>query len=164
METSAHPHEALIRRFYAAFAARDAETMAQCYHPAVTFSDPAFPMLVGDEAGDMWRMLVARGKDLQLVLLSAHADDRGGRAQWEATYTFSQTGRKVVNRIDAMFGFRDGLIVRHVDRFPFWRWSRQALGPIGLLLGWSWPLKALVRKKAAASLHQWRAKHRIAND
>jgi ketosteroid isomerase-like protein len=159
MVTSEHPHKALIRRFYAAFAARDPDTMAQCYHPVVTFSDPAFPMLRGEEASDMWRMLISRGKDLQLELLAVDADDHGGTATWQATYTFSQTGRPVVNRIDAMFGFRDGLIVRHVDRFPFWRWSRQALGPIGLLLGWSWLLKGLVRKKAAASLHQWRAKH-----
>jgi hypothetical protein len=64
----------------------------------------------------------------------------------------------VVNRIRAAFAFRDGLIVRHVDQFPFWKWSKQALGPLGLLLGWSWPLKAMVRKKAAASLDQFMAK------
>jgi len=27
------------------------------------------------------------------------------------------------------------------------------------LLGWSWPLKAMVRKKAAASLDQFMGKH-----
>lgn len=153
-----HAHEELIRRFYGAFAARDAEAMAQCYHPDVVFTDPAFPVLRGPEASDMWRMLVARGKDLQLTLVDAYADAEGGRARWEAHYTFSQTGRKVVNRIDAMFAFRDGKIVRHIDRFSFWKWSRQALGPLGLALGWSWPIKALVRKRAAAALHAYREK------
>ena len=153
-----HPNEQLIRDFYAAFAARDADAMAKCYHPEVMFTDPVFPMLKGDEAGDMWRMLVARGKDLQLTLIEASADGNGGRAVWEARYTFSQTGRQVVNRIRAAFAFRDGLIVRHVDQFPFWKWSRQALGPLGLLLGWSLPVKALVRKKAAASLAGYVAK------
>ena len=153
-----HPNEQLIRDFYAAFAARDADAMAKCYHPEVMFTDPVFPMLKGDEAGDMWRMLVARGKDLQLTLIEASADGNGGRAVWEARYTFSQTGRLVVNRIRAAFAFRDGLIVRHVDQFPFWKWSRQALGPLGLLLGWSLPVKALVRKKAAASLAGYVAK------
>lgn len=153
-----HPNEQLIRDFYAAFAARDADAMAKCYHPEVMFTDPVFPMLKGDEAGDMWRMLVARGKDLQLTLIEASADGNGGRAVWEARYSFSQTGRLVVNRIRAAFAFRDGLIVRHVDQFPFWKWSRQALGPLGLLLGWSLPVKALVRKKAAASLAGYVAK------
>jgi ketosteroid isomerase-like protein len=154
-----HSNEALIRKFYDAFAARDADTMAACYHPEVAFSDPAFPMLRGPEASGMWRMLVSRGKDLQLTLVEASGNEHGGRAIWEARYTFSQTGRPVVNRIHAVFAFRDGLIVRHVDQFPFWTWSKQALGPLGLLLGWSWPLKALVRKKAAASLAQFMAKH-----
>jgi len=158
METSMHSNEKLIRDFYAAFAARDADAMAQCYHPDIIFTDPAFPLLKGAEAGGMWRMLVSRAKDLQLTLVEAGADDNGGRAIWEARYTFSQTGRPVVNRIRAVFAFRDGLIVRHVDQFPFWKWARQALGPIGLLLGWSWPLKALVRKKAAASLAGFMAK------
>ncbi len=152
-----HPNEALIRDFYAAFAARDAEAMARCYHPDIVFTDPAFPLLKGHEAGDMWRMLVARGKDLQLTLLEASADIDGGRALWEARYTFSKTARPVVNRIHAAFAFRDGLIVRHVDRFSFWQWSRQALGSLGLLFGWSWPLKAMVRKQAAQSLAQFMA-------
>lgn len=155
-----HPNEQCIRRFYAAFANRDADGMAACYHPEITFSDPAFPMLKGPEASSMWRMLISRGKDLALTLVEASADNDGGRAIWEARYTFSQTGRPVINRIHAVFAFREGLIVRHVDRFPFWKWSRQALGPLGLLLGWSWPLKGLVRKKAAASLEQFMVKNR----
>jgi ketosteroid isomerase-like protein len=154
-----HRHEQLIRQFYADFANRDAEAMARCYHADIVFSDPAFPRLTGREASDMWRMLIARGKDLELTLVSASANDAGGQATWEARYTFSQTGRVVVNRIDAMFAFRDGLIVRHVDRFDFWKWSRQALGLPGALLGWSWPMKALVRKKAAASLLAYRERH-----
>jgi len=154
-----HPNEQCIRRFYAAFANHDASAMVECYHADISFSDPVFPILNGNEAGGMWRMLVSRGKGLELTLLEASADDDGGRATWEARYTFSQTGRPVVNRIQAAFAYRDGLIVRHVDRFPFWKWSRQALGPLGLLLGWSWPLKALARKKAAASLDQFMAKY-----
>jgi ketosteroid isomerase-like protein len=153
-----HPNEIVIRDFYAAFAARDAVGMARCYHPDIVFSDPAFRLLRGAEATAMWSMLVTRGKDLEITLLSASADADGGRALWEAHYTFSQTGRKVVNHIDAVFAFRDGKIVRHIDRFPFWRWSSQALGPMGLLLGWSWPLKALVRKKAQQSLDAWMAR------
>src|SRR6186997_1050986 len=125
-----HPHEQLIRDFYAAFARRDAEDMAACYHPDLFFSSTVLPRLHGDEAGDMWRMLVERGTDLVVSLDSVSADGNGGRAQWTARYAFSKTGRKVVNVISAMFAFRDGRIVRHLDSFPFWRWASQALGPV----------------------------------
>ncbi len=104
----------------------------------------------------MWRMLVARATDLEIVLEEAGADGAGGRARWTARYTFSKTGRKVVNRIDALFAFRDGRIIRHFDRFSFWRWSSQALGPLGQLLGWFAPVKWMVRKRAAKQLDRFR--------
>jgi ketosteroid isomerase-like protein len=154
-----HPHETLIREFYARFAARDAEGMARCYHPDIAFSDTVFPMLRGRDAGDMWRMLLARATDLAVTLEEAAADADGGRAKWAARYTFTRTGRPVVNRIDALFAFRDGLIVRHYDSFPFWRWAAQALGPAGRFLGWLPPLKWKVRKDADRSLRQFQARH-----
>lgn len=151
-----HPHETLVREFYAGFAARDAESMARCYHPDIAFSDPVFPMLKGSEAGDMWRMLLSRSADLAVTLDEASAGDDGGTARWTARYTFSRTGRPVVNDVSAMFAFRDGLIVRHYDRFSFWRWASQALGPAGKLLGWFAPLKWKVRKQAADGLAHFR--------
>ena len=151
-----HPHESLLREFYSRFAARDAEGMARCYHPEIAFSDPVFPMLRGSEAPDMWRMLLSRAADLQVTLDEASADADGGRARWTARYTFSRTGRPVVNHVEGMFAFRDGLIVRHYDRFSFWRWAAQALGPVGAALGWFAPIKWKVRKDAAASLEKYR--------
>jgi ketosteroid isomerase-like protein len=151
-----HPNESLIREFYARFAARDAEGMARCYHPDIAFSDPVFPMLRGVEAGDMWRMLLSRAADLQVTLDEASGDQDGGRARWTARYTFSRTGRPVVNRVAGMFAFRDGLIVRHYDHFSFWRWAGQALGPAGVVMGWFAPLKWKVRKDAARALERFR--------
>ena len=153
-----HPHEALVRDFYAAFARHDAEAMARCYHADVFFTDPVFPALRGQDAGDMWRMLLSRAKDLEVTLDEASADEDGGRAKWTARYTFAKTGRPVINRVDAMFAFRDGLIVRHFDSFSFWRWASQALGPMGKLLGWSLPIKWKVRKDAAAALEKFVAR------
>jgi len=152
-----HPHETLIRAFYDALARRDAEAMARCYHAEVFFTDPVFPRLHGAEAGDMWRMLLARATDLQVTLDEASADETEGRARMTARYTFTRTGRPVVNRIESMFAFRDGLIVRHYDRFSFWRWASQALGPVGKALGWSRPIHWKVRKDAAAALAKFRA-------
>lgn len=147
-----HPNEALIRRFYTAFQARDAAGMRACYHPDVVFSDPVFGELRGGQAGAMWEMLCARAKDLEIEFSAVSADDNRGQAHWDARYTFTQTGRRVLNRIDATFAFRDGLIARHDDRFSFFEWSRQALGPAGLLLGWTPMLRAKVGKTARAGL------------
>jgi ketosteroid isomerase-like protein len=152
-----HPHAELIERFYAAFARSDWAAMAACYHPEVHFSDEVFD-LHGADAGMMWRMLCTNGRDLQLEVSGIGSDGREGRAHWDARYTFSATGRKVLNRIDARFEFRDGLIVRHVDRFDFWAWSRQALGLPGWLLGWSGALRGKVRAQAAKSLAAFAAK------
>jgi ketosteroid isomerase-like protein len=153
-----HPNVALIERFYSALGRRDATMMIACYAPDATFSDPAFPALDAAAVAAMWQMLCARGKDLAVVASGIDADEGTGRAHWVATYTYSATGRRVENRIDATFAFRDGLIVRHEDRFDLWRWLRQALGAKGTLLGWLPPVQRAVRGQAAKSLAEWRAR------
>lgn len=150
-----HPNEQLIRDFYRALAARDAEGAARCYHPEVAFSDAVFPMLRGEDAADMWRMLLSRAGDLSFTLDACEAGPQAGEARWTARYTFSRTGRPVVNRGHALFAFRDGLISRHHDSFSFWRWAAQALGPIGTLLGWFPALKWKVRKDADRALRRF---------
>jgi ketosteroid isomerase-like protein len=152
--TDADPR-AVIERFYRAFAARDGAAMAACYAPDVIFSDPVFPRLEGAQAGAMWRMLCQRARDLTIESTGITATGGRGRARWTARYTFVATGRKVVNVVDADFELRDGRIVRHTDRFGFWRWARQALGPLGLLLGWSGLVRKKVRAQAAQSLAAW---------
>jgi ketosteroid isomerase-like protein len=142
----------LIRRFYSAFQQRDAEGMVACYAPEVRFSDPVFPDLVGDRAKGMWRMLCARGKDLRIEFRDVAADETRGRAHWEAWYTFSASGRQVHNVIDAEFRFANGLIIEHRDRFDLYRWTRQALGTTGVLLGWTPIVQGKVRRQAARAL------------
>jgi len=134
----------LIEKFYQSFAAKDAIGMLSCYHPEIRFEDPAFGVLTGKRAGDMWRMLLSNKKSNVVVHFSdVIADDRSGSAQWTADYVFSQSGRKVHNIISANFEFKDGLIIRHTDHFDLYRWSKQALGLSGWLLGWT----PLFRKK-----------------
>lgn len=126
-----------------------------CYAPDIRFSDPVFPALVGDEARGMWRMLCARGTDLRIEFSDVRTDGTTGSAHWEAWYSFSASGRKVHNIIDASFTFQGGLIATHTDRFDLWRWSRQALGPVGTLLGWSPLLTNKVRRQAATALDRY---------
>ncbi|HTK55228.1 MAG TPA: nuclear transport factor 2 family protein [Gemmatimonadales bacterium] len=146
----------LLTRFYTAFQQKDAEGMVACYAPDVRFSDPVFPDLVGERAKGMWRMLVGRGKDLRLEFRDITADTHGGSAHWEAWYTFTSTGKPVHNIIDATFTFRDGLIATHTDRFDLYRWSRQALGMKGVLLGWTPFVQEKIRSTAASALDRYR--------
>ncbi len=158
MPRSMHAHAELIETFYTAFQRRDGDAMAACYHPEIRFSDPVFPDLRGERAGGMWQMLTGRAKDLKIEFRDVQADDEAGRAHWDASYTFSATGRHVDNHIDATFRFRDGKIVQHDDVFSFWAWSRQALGVPGLLLGWTPLIQGKVRKTAGVSLDAFMAK------
>lgn len=152
----ANANDELIQRFYAAFDRHDGDAMAACYAPDAEFSDPVFPNLRGKEPGQMWRMLTSRSEDLRVELHEHSAEGDAGHGHWIAHYTFGDTGNKVVNDIQATFHFTpDGLIARHRDDFSFYRWSRQAMGTAGLVLGWTPLLQAVVRRKARGNLDEF---------
>lgn len=148
-------HVALLTAFYQAFAQGDGEAMAVCYAPNARFSDPVFTDLHGQAVGDMWRMLTSRAQDFKLEFSGIRADEHTGEAHWIATYTFSQTGRTVVNRIHSRFVFADGKIAQQQDGFDLWRWTQQALGLTGYVLGWSNMVQGKIRAQAAKGLQQY---------
>ena len=158
-----HPNAETITKFYAAFAQLDPEAMAACYADDVRFDDEVFSLRGKAQVMGMWRMLCeatrAKGRnDWKLDTSGIEADGETGRAHWDAHYRFSATGRLVLNRIDAAFGFNEqGLIVTHRDRFNFWAWSRQALGAPGLLLGWTPFLRNKVKQQAGNNLRKFLA-------
>ena len=151
-------HKRLIETFYEAFARRDWAAMASCYHPDAAFRDEIFS-LQGKRIGAMWHMLLESGKDLRAEAKGISAAGEEGKAHWTAVYTFSATGRRVRNEVDARFRFKDGLILRHRDDFGFWTWSRQALGLPGLFLGWMPRLRQTVQAKAQAGLDKFVKAH-----
>jgi ketosteroid isomerase-like protein len=163
MPTTAQANTATINRFYNAFALLDAETMATCYADNVQFQDEAFTLNGKAETMAMWNMLVSTTKSKpeskqawNLVVSGVQADANKGQAHWDASYLFSSTGRKVLNKIDAEFTFNDaGLIATHRDRFNVWTWSRQALGMPGLLLGWTPFFHNKIRTTAMGNLAKY---------
>lgn len=120
-----------IEQFYIAFQNLDVEKMVSFYHDDIEFHDPGFGTLKGDDAKNMWRMICSKAKDFSLIYNSITETS----GHWEATYTFSTTGNKVVNKIDASFEFKDGKIYKHTDVFNLHKWAAQAFGLKGILLG-----------------------------
>ena len=149
----------LLTRFYTAFAAGDAEGMAACYHDRVVFEDPAFGRLTGQDAKDMWRMLLSAGQpEVEFEVLGNAV--RADTVEWTAKYTFGPDQRPVVNRVTGRFTTSENRIIAHRDSFDLWAWSRQALGTPGYLLGWSDFMRRKIQATTGARLAAFTAKAR----
>ena len=146
----------VVQKFYSAFERKDAEAMAALYAPEATFSDPAFANLNAKDAGDMWRMLLSKAdENFKIVVSNVKGDGDNGSAHWEATYKFGPKRRDVVNKIDASMVIQNGKIVKHVDSFDFYTWSKQALGMPAYLFGWMGWFQTKVRAGALENLKKW---------
>ncbi|MFM9911803.1 MAG: nuclear transport factor 2 family protein [Chitinophagaceae bacterium] len=149
-------NQQVMERFYNAFQKLDYATMQSCYSHDILFNDPAFGLLQGADAKGMWEMLCKNAKNFSLTYSNIQLlDEEYATCNWIATYTFSKTGRKVVNNIKAHMRIVDGLIIEHTDQFDIWKWSRQALGLPGLLLGWSGYMKSKIRVNAHKNLEKF---------
>lgn len=144
---------AQIEKFYTCFQNLDYEGMNSCYSDDIVFNDPVFGLLRGDEAKYMWEMLCKNAKDFSLSFSNIHQEDEEySTCNWIARYTFSKTGKRVVNNIKAFMRFKDGKIIEHSDAFKVSRWAAQALGWKGELFGWTGFMKRKIQKNARASL------------
>lgn len=154
--------KSIIENFYRAFDNLDAESMIDCYHKDIKFEDPAFGVLKGEKVKNMWRMLChsQKGKDFKVKASNIVYNNMKGTADWEAYYTFSKTGRKVHNVINAEFEFKDGKIINHFDQFDLYKWSKQALGSKGLLLGWTTFFKKKLNTQTNKLLSEFEKKYR----
>lgn len=152
----AKPH-AVVERYWTALANADGEAMAACYAKSAEFRDEVFD-LHGDEVGAMWRMLFSPTNQVAMKVHPLVRDGAVTKGTWEATYVFSATGRTVRNVVRSTFTVKGGKIVAQRDRFPFWKWSRMALGTKGLLLGWTPLVRGAVRKGARKQLAKFMAK------
>lgn len=145
-------NRALIEQFYNALQHKKIAELQSFYAENAVFNDPVFINLDAKRVRAMWEMLIKSGKDMRIDFYNVKGNATGGTAQWDAYYTFSATGKKVVNRITANFAIENGKIVKHTDSFSFYNWARQALGIPGMLLGWTSFVKNKIRAKAKKNL------------
>lgn len=146
----------VISDFYSAFQKLDHQAMNACYSDNIVFFDPVFGLLRGDEAKAMWKMLCTNARDFSLVYGNIQAlDDEYYTCDWVATYTFSKTGKRVVNKVKAHMMIHDGKIIEHSDGFSVHKWSMMALGFSGWLLGWNSFFQNRIKKQARRSLEKF---------
>ncbi|WAC41534.1 nuclear transport factor 2 family protein [Pedobacter sp. SL55] len=141
-------NEQLIHQFYTAFQQKDYKTMQDSYAENAVFNDSVFRNLDAKQTRAMWQMLISRSGDMTLTFGNIRAAGNKVTAYWEAHYTFTATGKKVINKINAEFEIEDGKIVKHTDSFDFYKWAKQAFGAGGFLLGWTNSFKEKVRQTA----------------
>ena len=131
-------NEATINTFYTSFQKLDYKAMNECYTNDIAFFDPVFDLLERNQVKAMWEMLCKNAKDFKLVFGNIQSvDEEYYTCEWMATYTFSKTGRRVINKVKAYMRMADGKIIEHSDGFSLHKWSMQALGFSGWLLGWN---------------------------
>lgn len=146
----------IINKFYSAFQKLDHTGMNSCYSGEIVFFDPVFGLLNGNEVRAMWEMLCKNARDLTLTYGNIqHLDEEYSTCDWVATYTFSKTGKRVSNIIKANMRFAGGLIVEHSDGFSLHKWSSQALGFSGWLLGWNAVFQRTIQNRARRTLLQF---------
>jgi ketosteroid isomerase-like protein len=151
----------VIHRFYSAFQKLDYKTMQDCYTDDAIFYDTVFGLLTAEELKAMWEMLCKQAKDFSLEYSNIQLlDEEYATCNWTARYTFSKTGRKVVNKIKAHMRFKNGKIIEHSDAFRLGEWATQAFGLPGILFGWMGFMKRKIRKNARKNLDTFMQKRK----
>ncbi|RYY55135.1 MAG: nuclear transport factor 2 family protein [Chitinophagaceae bacterium] len=152
-------NRAIVEQFYTAFARLDFQTMQGLYSDDAIFSDPVFLTLDASQVRAMWQMLSSGAKDWSLSWGGIEEiDEEYITCKWVAQYTFSGTGRSVVNHVKAYMRIREGKIIEHSDAFRLSKWMGQALGWKGVLFGWTSVMKKAVQRKARRRLDSYMEK------
>lgn len=143
-------------QFYGALTNHNSSEMIKLYHDDVIFTDPAFGMLQGIRAKKMWEMLLANSKsDLNIQYEILDSSNEQATVSWIAKYKFGPQRRLVENHVIASLKIKQGKIVEHHDTFNMWKWSSQALGLSGRLLGWTGFMKKKVQLKTNRALDKY---------
>ncbi|WP_107040008.1 nuclear transport factor 2 family protein [Brumimicrobium mesophilum] len=146
----------LIEKFYTSFSKGNYKGMIECYDDNVVFKDPAFGELKGERAKKMWEMLLSsKTSGIKISFNNVQVTSENGKANWTAKYVYGKSKRKVVNEVSAAFKFKDGKIIEHIDTFDLWKWTKQAMGIPGYLLGWSPFLKNKIQATTKKKLDQF---------
>jgi hypothetical protein len=105
----------------------------------------------------MWSMLLRGSKDLTSTYKIVEVSDTSATVDWEAHYTYSATGRKVVNNVRSVMQIENGLIVKQIDTFDLSKWTGQALPPVVAQV-FAWFPDLTIRRLAMKTLNGYMEK------
>lgn len=128
-----HATAILLQRLFS-LNQHDHKAMAGCHHLNAKFTDIAFDLRSKKQIHAMWHMICrpeGHEGDIAAMFHVVHADDRRGWVNLVDDYTFSSTGRKIINVIDSHFCFENGLIIEQRDFCDPHAWAAMALGGVG---------------------------------
>lgn len=143
---------AVVNRFFESYQRSDWQSMARCYHDKASFSDPIYPDLREENIVYLWFSRLSKHQSIDLQYRVVFADERKAQVEWTAISPFNGKAVKIEGL--STFALWDETIVRHVDEFSFVKWSRQAQGLKGWLLGGSRFYQARVQRSARSQLEQ----------
>ncbi len=148
------PTEQVAITYFEGFKNKNPEQMNALYKPDVDgiFNDPVFQNLNTHQVQSMWSMLLRGSKDLTSTYKIVEVTDTSVTVEWEAHYTYSATGRKVVNNVRSVLQIENGLIVKQIDTFDLSKWTGQALPPVVAQL-FAWFPDLTIRKLAKKTLN-----------
>jgi ketosteroid isomerase-like protein len=151
-----------IKKFYTSFSEGNAKDMIACYHEEIVFQDPAFGVLKGNRAKKMWEMLLSnKDSNIKITFNNINVDGDEGGASWIAEYVYGPKKRKVINKVNAQFKFKEGEITEHKDTFNLWKWSGQALGLVGHMIGWTPIMKKKIQSITSKKLNTYIEKTKV---
>lgn len=153
------PTEQVAITYFEGFKNQNPEQMNALYKPDVDgiFNDPVFQNLNTHQVQSMWSMLLRASKDLTSTYKIVEVTDTSATVDWEAHYTYSATGRKVVNNVRSVMQIENGLIVKQIDTFDLGKWTGQALPPVVAQL-FAWFPDLTIRKLAMKTLNGYMEK------
>ena len=145
-----HTNNELLKQLYTALNRHTSDAMMECYAPEATFRDIAFDLHGQAKICAMWAMICETDIRVEFELVDVGAET--AVANYIARYTFSESGRRVDNRIQSHFRFAGGRIVSQIDNCDARLWAAMAIGGVpGFLAGHfrflrSWKANSLLRQ------------------
>ena len=137
-------YNSVLNEFFIAFTNHDVETMLSYYHKDIIYDDIGFGKQKGENAKAVWYFLLGKvDKNAVITFSNIQITKNKGQVNWTTKYTFGK--RKIINQVTATFHFKDGKIIYHKDDYSLWKWSQQAFGIVGYLIGWSWLFSWFIR-------------------
>ncbi|MGB0885830.1 MAG: nuclear transport factor 2 family protein [Chitinophagales bacterium] len=154
-------NETIVKNFFEAFQKLDSKTMNSFLAKNISFDDPAFGKLNGDEVKYMWQFLTKNAKNFSLEFEIISTTKNKLEAKWTAHYTFSATGNKVVNHVNSSFTIKNDKITNHKDEFDLKKWAKQALGKAIGIFGPSFLLKKGIQAQSKQLLKKYMSKNEL---